>query len=744
MRVIDNPDFSPKVVPESAFWRAVGPRVETIFGVIPADLIGEDVPLEMLRQCYVTEASRYDSCFLEDIDPTFTRDQVIEPVGPEETYPTVEHAVDAPQAPLLLLPGYAPPRVVVLVGDIGVGKSTYLWYHRRLVLDSQGIFCPIISVGSPATREVLCGRIREKLRMEVFRRIDGIIKGHVEDGESANDVEFSIYEDVLRRNRGKIRDAGPADVDIRTAKRRLIDAFKEHHPDEVLRREIQFIRSNTGKHVIVVLDEVDRLPQPSLRDYLLDFARDLAHDLNVTVVVATRTYTRSLMLEYRLAGAHYLMITLQPPDLGEVIERRLSYVGELFRRNPDFRVRLGEKRVQFKDKTSGISLECADVIGFIQTCCRALLRSRSLRCIESLSNQDVRHALELVSTILRSPHLHQDALKLACGFSLRHHEVVHILALGSWSRYNPAQSAVVNLFDTGEPDRVKEGNTLLRIRTLQTVAYLAGRKDTDSRPCDVVEALTHLGYDRSRARNVVKFLIDSLLVDTDDRTAAHRGDLSEVGDLRLAPAGFYYLASLIYELRYAEEVQDDVHWADGAVPLPACQPEGRASRQERVERLVERIRSDEQWEANRIAKDEVCDTALYEAVRGVSLATRLRSAHQKELQRIRASDVSLEGYWHFSQEVASGCDKVLGRGIMKIRREADGQLRAEIDTALERTAAVIEQSGADVVLRIEDRAIAITGKIDPSTRTFLGKCDCRFTDSTKGCCRFHISPVGVE
>jgi hypothetical protein len=308
-----------------------------------------------------------------------------------------------------------------------------------------------------------------------------------------------------------------------------------------------------------------------------------------------------------------------------------------------------------------------------------------------------------------------------------------MLTLGDLSRYNPEKSFIINFFDNNESDRISEGSTLIRIRVLQTVAYLSRSRNVKSNPKVVINTLKKIGYEDERSKQVVKFLIDRNIINTNDRTAPHRKFPERVGDLHLTRAGAQYLGWLIYELMYSEDVQDAVHWLTSQVPYPRHETEGRRHRQERVNTLVRRIQRDEEAEKEHVEEDNSCDKALYEAVIQESFGKLLAKKHATELELIKRVRPKLEGEWHFRQTIAPGCTNILGTGNIRIVKNKEGKLCAYIDTAKIRTSALVEQDGWVILIWVTNPQIRITGRLKDNH--LKANCNCGSAELAppKGC-----------
>jgi ABC-type branched-subunit amino acid transport system ATPase component len=763
MRLIDIPQFKPHKLPESDLWREIQARVNAIFTEIPDDLPGAKDPQGMLRESYVHRRITPEHLLSYYEEGSSCPPEIVAPLRPDPTRRLVAGAADAGDEPFFFADRpYPLPRLVLLVGDIGVGKTTYLWYQRTVTLAERGAFCAEVNVGRPLTKRDLAKRVREGFEVQVLEKFVALIKG----GVSSDAIEFSIYEDVLQRSKDELSELPEGSLAWKRRCRSKIREFKRGHAEEVLRREIACISKITKQPVFLFIDEVDRISDPALRTDLVDIARDISIHAGVTVVIATRIYTQSFILERTIAGTSYLILTLQPPHLGDIIKKRLLYVQKLIKADPSLRVLLKDRSVHFKDSTSGITLTTDDILDFVTACCESLLKKGTLTCIERLSNYNVRLALVFIKAVLSSPHLHMNVLRLASGLSLPQHELLPILALGNWDRYNPAESLIVNFFDDDKPNGVY--NTLIRIRVLQTVVCLARKDKTDVKPARIVSTLGRFGYDTDHCSQVLRSLVTIQFLDTDDRTAAER-DLHEVGDLRLTLAGAYYLNDLIFEIRYAELMQDAVDWPQNLpaaitqalaaslgpnattvdperliLPRPVSPKEPHTATQKRLFALLQRMQLEEACEEARVRSLPLADQQLYRDIVSDRLSRELSREYERTIKRIELGSVRLEGQWNFVHEPSQECSQDLRTGLMMITRDAEGKLGARLDTARTLAFAAVERTSRRITLWLDAPRLRFLLEMHPSGDKLSGFCECNICPRGLKKCEFHATRINPE
>jgi hypothetical protein len=215
-------------------------------------------------------------------------------------------------------------------------------------------------------------------------------------------------------------------------------ADRESH----LRRCLEFIANVRRRQVVTILDNVDQRPAP-VQDEVFLLAATLARSWPGTVFVSLRpdTFNRSKR-SGTLSAYQPRVFAVSPPRIDRVLDRRIRFA----QRQLD--------RARHLPPLQGIG-DTAPLKHYLEVIRLSLRRSRALaELVDNLSGQNARRAVELLTTLLGSPHARPDLAmgKRAARFSIPFHRFLKALMLGDGERYDPAASLVTNLLDISSDD----------------------------------------------------------------------------------------------------------------------------------------------------------------------------------------------------------------------------------------------------------------------------------------------------
>jgi GTPase SAR1 family protein len=333
-------------------------------------------------------------------------------------------------------------RPILLIGDVGVGKTTFI---RHLIkVDAAALFANAITLyidlGSQATMSL---DLKAFIPKEITRQLRE--KYNIDSEEES--LIYATYNLELQRFSeksiyAKFREKDPTLYEIK--KLELIEeklANKEQHLSCVL----QHIAKGRKKQIVVVLDNSDQRTEDTQQLAFL-VSQELAERWPVTVFVALRpeTFHRSKR-EGALSGYHPKAFTISPPRIDQVIEKRLRFA---------IKITKGEIPITSLPETTRINFTKLDKI--IRIFLHSLNNKELAEFIDNICGGNIRLALDLVKGFFGSGHIDTQTMLNIYDESGRYdislHQFLRAVIFGDAEHYDPDQSPIANLFDASRYD----------------------------------------------------------------------------------------------------------------------------------------------------------------------------------------------------------------------------------------------------------------------------------------------------
>lgn len=440
-------------------------------------------------------------------------------------------------------------RPIVLVGDVGVGKSIFLKHLFRVdvkdILDRTVVFYVdflkhsglvedvsdyIVSAVAKGLLESLDLHIRERsfVRAVYKREIDDFKQGIYGDLEETNPDVYALKQ-------------------LEMLEGHLADALTH------TQRALAHLQATRRMNFVVVLDNVDQ-HQPSFQERIFVAGQSLADTWPVAVFISLRPDT---FHQSRRAGAlaayQPRVFTVSPPRSDLVITKRLEFARkELLQagRLPGF--------------PAGLTLDSDSLVVYIDVLLDAFASNGPLvELVDNLSSGNTRRALDFVSTFVGSGYVQTsrilDAQRTGRPYVVPLHEFVRAILYGDHKYYDPSTSPVPNLFSVSTNDPREHFLLPLMLASTQAMGEreTGGFADLNS----VTQELQRLGYSPEQTEFQLARAIDSSLVELNEQ-----GDAGTL--VRVMAAGGYLHKKLASSFPYLDAV---------VVDTPILDPTARAS-----------------------------------------------------------------------------------------------------------------------------------------------------------------------
>lgn len=480
-------------------------------------------------------------------------------------------------------------RPIVLIGDVGVGKSSFIKHLLRVraIREFQASICIYFDLGS---RGVLANSPRDALLAEIERTLRTEYKVNLQD---ATLVE-AIYQEPLRDFDNGIL-SSLRDTDIVEWKRRrlnyiaqLLDQREEH-----LRRAIEYFGTQSRKQVIIVIDNADqRNIQVQQEAFLI--SQELASHWSSTVFLTLRPQTFHASKRSGTISAYPPKVfVVPPPKLEDVIERRLL-----------FALKIAEGKLPVQG-IAGLTLFVDSLAILISVLHRSLARNRELyEFIVNVSAGNVRVAIELISKFFGSPNVESEKIvkfhKENLEYVIPLHEFAKVALLGDYAHFQEDSSVASNVFAVVFPDKREH---FLSLYILGYLAWEGAEKEHREgfvvRNALVTE-LQACAYSLDQINAHLSRLTRKRLIETSERRLLETAeDINELGmpeAFRITTLGAYHLKRWASEFSFLEAMSFDTQIFDQDVRntlIPDVNDNRLSARNQRAERFVEYL--DEVW-----------------------------------------------------------------------------------------------------------------------------------------------------
>ncbi len=443
-------------------------------------------------------------------------------------------------------------RPVLLIGDVGVGKTTFI---RNLVkVEASTLFDKAVSLyldlGTQAT-------LVQDLRSFVVDEIQSQLLANFSiDIEERNFVRAVYDLELIRFSRSIFADLRESDPEEFKRQELKLLAEKVSKREDHLRHSLTHLARGRRQQVVIFIDNTDQRDEETQQQAFL-IAQEIAEHWPAMVFVALRpeTFHRSLKVG-ALTGYHPKAFTISPPRIDLVLQKRLTF---------GLKLTSGEIPIEALGHHTTIRTDKLDKI--LRFFLRSLETNDQLaECIDNISAGNVRVALDLVKGFFGSGHVNMEKIVNKVdrgGYTVPLHEFLRAVIFGDAIHYDPDRSPVANLFDVAFYD----------VREHFILSYLMSLLGSMSGP-GVEEGFVETGrvYERLQSAGFTPEQIDAAVL------RAHRHKLIETAArriptpgagmphaLRCTTVGLYHIARLAKMFSYIDAMIVDTPIFDRGV-----------------------------------------------------------------------------------------------------------------------------------------------------------------------------------
>ncbi|MEV4130685.1 hypothetical protein AB0J72_00795 [Dactylosporangium sp. NPDC049742] len=400
-----------------------------------------DVKEDFIRNCYCETGalSQYAAVSKEILRSRYVSLNSDLPVSPESV--TNRRGINPSLKSSTLLSAMS-NRPLVLVGDVGVGKSMFIRHLLQVeaqeVLSNAYVF--YVDFGkepalAPDLRPYVVMRLAQQMR--------------VKHGVDIHEAAFirAVYKDELDRfERGLWGEFKSVDPSLYRQKELEMLAGLTADVPEHLRASLKHLAKSRRRSPVFVLDNIDQRSS-EFQDEVFLIAQSLADGWPGTVFVTLRPETMYQSKSKGSLAAYPLKVfTVSPPRADQVVMRRLKWAHAKLLDAAE----TGDFQIQF-------SINTPSMRAVLEAYIKAFSENYQLNeIIDNLSGGNTRTALEFLNTFIGSGYVSVQRVLEVAGqgevYSVPVHEFLRAIIFGDYNYYIPSVSKVCNVLDIHSDD----------------------------------------------------------------------------------------------------------------------------------------------------------------------------------------------------------------------------------------------------------------------------------------------------
>jgi GTPase SAR1 family protein len=472
-------------------------------------------------------------------------------------------------------------RPILLLGDVGVGKTTFI---RNLIkVEAATIFERSIAIHLNLAASAA---LAIDLRIYVLDEIDKQLRQNynIDVNEAAfvrttyatdlKRLETSIFGELKHQNPERYAEEELSELARLTANR------SEH-----LRRSLHNLVNTRRTEVIIFLDNADQRDERTQESVFL-MAQEISQQWPALVFVSLRpeTFNRS-QRSGALSGYYTKAFAISPPSIDEVIRKRLNFA---------LKITTGKMPVT-RLQHVGIKLE--NLTAIIRVLLRSLQRdARLFELLENLSGGNVRAALELLNTFIGSGHANTERMlsleEKGGRYMISPHELTRAIIYGDSLHFDPSRPLVANIFDISSEDGREHFLLPLVVGFLDRSADARGNNGFVETQY-LYDSLQAIGFSPDQVDFAVSRAINKKLIQTSGRIIP-TGNEEMPASMRVTPSGLYHAYRLAGNFQYLDAMIVDTPILTDSVREKMRVVEDIADRLGRAEVFVKEY-LDEMW-----------------------------------------------------------------------------------------------------------------------------------------------------
>lgn len=446
-------------------------------------------------------------------------------------------------------------RPIVLVGDVGVGKTSFL--KHLIQISGESTFAKTICINfdlghraalSRTPRDAFLNQVEQTLRDDFSTNING-----VEIVQSIYSRELKDFEEGVD---GLLKDINPnAFAEARLNYIKELISRRENH----LRLCLGYVAKNKKCQAVIIIDNADQRSFEVQQEAFL-MAQELASSWSALVFLALRPQTFHASKRSGTISAYPTKIfVIPPPKLEDAIKKRLEFSLDIAQ---------GRLPVQALE---GVTLHIDSLAKLIRALLDSFARNRDLNeFIVNVSGGNVRVAVELVSKFLGSPNVESERIVRIMtegeSYYVPLHEFSKSALLGDYSHFHEESSFATNAFSVFYRDQKEHFLTPLILGFLSWDGADRAKADGFISTESINFEMQNNGFTLEQVSYHIQKLTRRKLIEASERrlleTIQEINEAGLPGLFRITTLGAYHLKRWISDFGYLEAISFDTQIFD--------------------------------------------------------------------------------------------------------------------------------------------------------------------------------------
>ena len=447
-------------------------------------------------------------------------------------------------------------QVLLLVGSVGSGKSTFTTYLKEVALDktisSQISWVRLDLNDAPVNSNEIYKWLKKKICETLETNSSNSDTHSLESIKSIYSKEIADFNKVALALFSEESDS---------YKEKLFSKIEELKADQdvTLNAYIRHFVHYQSKELIIVLDNCDKR---NLEEQLLMFevANWLKENTKSIVFLPLRetTFDHHRHQKPLDTVVKDLIFRINPPSLEKVIYNRVKYAKRLSEKS--------ENHFYFLPNGIKVSYPSKDELSYLKSILKSLFQNPFFKkLLTGIAGRDIRKGIEVFLDFCKSGHISESEIfqmKQSDGeFALPNHIISRVFIRGNRLYYSDSETKVRNLFYSDPSDQLPD--PFARTAILRWLKENNRKKGPSGiigfhQVSQVIKELNILGHAIDRLQNELLNLIESTLVisESQDSTKLNEEELISIN----AP-GLVHL-DLLTNIDYLSSCAEDVWYRD--------------------------------------------------------------------------------------------------------------------------------------------------------------------------------------
>lgn len=455
-------------------------------------------------------------------------------------------------------------KIMLLIGNVGAGKSTFNVHLKEVALPAdlkeEIVWLSLDLNNAPSSKD----EIYHWIKLVIIKEIKNIYNEiDFDDIDFIKKIHNSEISKLTKKLEGLSSDKKYIETEI--AKKVL---ELDSDIDSNIKAYINFFCNDKNKLLIITLDNCDKRGKET-QLLMFEVSSWVKTEYNCLVFLPMRdvTYDHHRKEPPLDTVGKDLIFRIEPPDLDEVLYRRIKYIIGGNTTALYFNLKNGMK-ITFAEKDQEM---------FFKSMLHSLFNNNFFsKMVSGLAGRDIRKGIEIFLDFCKSGYITEEyytkIVQSDGSYDLPPHLIMRVLIRGNRKYYIDDNSNIKNIFKCYPEDEMPD--PYLRISILQWLNNNFSKKGPNNtrgyhKISTLLSALKTFGHEEGRIEEEIKKLVnarlitaESLIVNDENEVILEQIDEDEL--ISIAPAGIIHLA-LLDNIEYLSSCAEDVWYGDDAV-----------------------------------------------------------------------------------------------------------------------------------------------------------------------------------